>query len=122
MSTKSTNLKVSLNFDFFMMQFMETPSFKETDMAHMVVIDPEGDIVEYQRRKDAMPRLGELQSIVGGDIEKVWGNEDGTAIAFVDEDGRQKRLPRNEKATQAIRMEHDSIVGNTVFLFGFDGM
>ena len=122
MSTTSTNLKVSLNFDFFMMQFMETHSFKETDMAHMVVIDPDGDIVEYQRRKDATPRLRELQKIVGGDIEKVWSNGDGTAIAFTDEDGKRKRLPENEKATQAIRMEHDTLVGNTVFLFGFDQM
>ena len=120
MSTTATNLKIGLNFDFFMMQFMETPSFKETDMAHMIVIDPDGEITEYQRRRNNPPPLQELQKIVGGYIEKVWGNKDNTAIAYCNEEGKIHKLPPNEKATQAIRMEHDTLVGNVVFLFGFE--
>jgi hypothetical protein len=115
-------MKVDLNFDFFMTQFMETPSHKESKSGHMIVIDVDGNITEYQRRKDQPPTLKELQEAVGGYIETAWRNADGSAIAFCDEEGKIKRKPENETATRAIRMEHDTLVGDIVFCYGFEGM
>lgn len=62
--------------------------------------------------------LRELQGFIGGYIERIEMNN-GCAM-YVDEDGRLKRLQRNEEATKALLksgiLVSDYIRGNAVIL------
>lgn len=62
--------------------------------------------------------LEELQSLVNGYIERVQMS-DGQSM-YVNEEGKFKKLPYNEKATRILRLQcripNDYIVGDVVIL------
>lgn len=92
----------------------------------------DGEISELHPLNGEHFDLKELQNLVGGYIEPIYFRnpihlENGASEIFlqspvlmVDEDGKQKQLPRNEIATQIFRQatgnHPDYIVGNAVFI------
>jgi len=67
-----------------------------------------------EREVEGKLSLQAMQTIVGGYIQQV-ATRDGRYL-IVDEDGKYKGKPVNEKATQLFWPLHDTIVGDVLVL------
>jgi len=67
-----------------------------------------------EREVEGKLTLPAMQTIVGGYIQQV-ATRDGRYL-IVDEDGKYKGKPVNEKATQPFWPLHDTIVGDVLVL------
>jgi hypothetical protein len=91
----------------------------------LITIKPDGAI--ERKPITAPPELSELQTAVGGYIEKVPmfdTFEKKTCVALCNEEGKLKRLPVNEEATflwheQNGGMISDCLVGTVVLIRGY---
>lgn len=83
-------------------------------MAFLFKADDTIGIVEPAGKTFSLQELQELQSLVGGFIEVVKGRGEQQFLV-IDEEGKLKNKPRNERATaEYIYGEHDAVVGDAV--------
>lgn len=69
----------------------------------LIVVKPDGAIVEHRREEKGPPTLDSLQAIVGGYVEHRRVRWEGRVRdAFINEDGITKRLPHNRVATELL--------------------
>lgn len=81
------------------------------------IIKPDGETTEIKPADGETFTLKELQTIVGGYIER-FPTDDGRHV-FMNEDGKRLELPINPKATELCRnllIYGDFIVGTVVIL------
>lgn len=85
-----------------------------------IPVMPDKPITEIERKKEPsleeIRKHGEMGSDAFLELVRIKYGQ-GLAWMFVDEDGRFKRLPRNDRATQWTGMQH-LIVGNAVVWTG----
>lgn len=75
------------------------------------IIKTTGETIEVSPKKGKYFSLQELQTIVGGYIEMVY--LDDSRFMVVNEEGKLKNLPLNEKATELFNST-DYIVGDVL--------
>jgi uncharacterized protein DUF3846 len=82
----------------------------------LVIIQPDGTETR-ETYEGNEPELKQLQRAVGGLIELVQVEFEGTnRVAFINEEGKHKRLEHNRRATEMWGYDHDVLVGPIVIL------
>lgn len=83
------------------------------------IFDPDGAFHDYSKVFDSEPTLDWLQEKVGGYIETVTAPS-GEAVMVIDEEGKLKHYPVNDRATDIFHDwfpgTSDVIVGSAIFL------
>lgn len=76
-----------------------------------------GDVENVEPKNGTDFQLEELKSIVGGWIEIKFLSDDKGRVMVLNEEGKLRNLPYNERATMLYRKfvyEHDFIVGDVL--------